>query len=127
MTESEGHAYTKTHQLSGEALLFDLDEQAGSVLAEARLATVRRAGRTLAKDGSLRLTIVGFAAGGSLNDHRAGGPVSIQVLTGEVEIKVGDRSERLHERQTLVLASNVTHSLSATADAVILLSIAMQP
>jgi quercetin dioxygenase-like cupin family protein len=126
MSESEGHAYTKTHQLSGEALLFDLDEQARSVLAEARLASVRRAGRTLAKDGSLRLTLVGFVAGGSLDDHKAGGPVSIQVLTGEVEIKVGGRSEQLREKQTLVLASDVTHSLSATTDAVILLSIPMQ-
>lgn len=126
MSESKGHTYTREHQLSGEALLFDLNQQAGQVLAEAREASVRHAGRTLVKEGPLRLTMVGFAAGGALRDHRAGGPVSIEVLTGEVEVRVGDRTEQIHEKEALVLDADVTHSVTAATDAVILLTIGMQ-
>ena len=125
MVKTAGHLYSKEHQLNGEALFFDFNEQASLVLAEAREAKVRRAGRTLVKEGPLRLTVIGFAAGGLLKDHKAGGPVSIEVLTGAIEIKVGDRTERLVEKQALVLDANVTHSLLAAKEAVILLSIAM--
>lgn len=125
MSENTGHTYVKEHQLSGEALLFDLNEQAGSILAEASAANTRHAARTLVKEGVLRLTIVGFAAGGALKEHKAGGPVSIEVLTGEVEVQVGDRTQSLRERQALVLDAGVTHSLTAAAEAVILLSIGM--
>ena len=126
MSAQTGHSYTKEHQLSGEALLFDLNEQAGLLLAEAREANIRHAGRTLVKEGPLRLTLVGFAAGGSLREHKAGGPVSIEVLIGEVEVKVGDGTQKLSERQTLVLDAKVTHSLTAAGEAVILLTIGMQ-
>ena len=44
MTESEGHAYTREHQISGEELMVDLKEEGESLLAEARGAT-SRAGR----------------------------------------------------------------------------------
>jgi quercetin dioxygenase-like cupin family protein len=127
MVETRGHIYTKQHQLSGEALFFDFNEQASQVLAEARESNVHRAGRTLVKEGALRLTLVAFAAGGSLSDHKAGGPVSIEVLTGAVEIKVGDRTERLTEKQALVLNTDVMHSVVAADEAVILLTIGMAP
>jgi quercetin dioxygenase-like cupin family protein len=125
MTESKGHTYIKEHPLSGEALLFDLEEQASSVLSEAKGGTAGRAARTLVKEGPLRMTIVGFEAGGSLADHKAGGPVSIAVLSGSVQIMIGERSEQLSQGQTLVVGADVTHSLAAPADAVILLTIAM--
>lgn len=125
MSETTGGSYLKQHQLSGDALLFDMGEQTESLLNEARQSNVKRAARTLVKDGPLRLTVVGFTSGGELREHKAGGHVSIDVLKGEVEIKIGDRSERLDERKTLVLGSNIEHSLVAQSDAVILLTIAM--
>ena len=127
VSKEAGHAYSREHQLKGDALLFDLSEQATSILAEAGLGSAARAARTLIKDGPLRLTIVGLKAGGSLRDHKAGGPVSIQLLQGEVEVMVGGRSQRLTEKQALVLGADIVHSVSAHADSVILLSIAMLP
>ena len=124
MSESTGHTYLKQHQLSGDALLFDLNEQAQSVLDEARQGNVGRAARTLIKDGPLRMTIVGLTRDGALREHKTPGPVSIDVLNGEVEVTVGDSTQRLSEHQTLVLGANIEHSLVAPQDAVILLTIA---
>ena len=125
MSEAAGHAYLKRHSLGGEALLFDLQEQAAAVINEAREAHTGHAARTLIKEGTLRMTVVGFKAGAALNEHRAGGVVSIEVLSGTVDLGVSGHSEQLKEHHALVLGSNVTHSVAARTDAAILLTISM--
>lgn len=125
MSASQGHIYTQQHQLGGDALVLDLKEQVDAVIEEARQSNVGHAARTLAKDGPLRLTIIGFKAGATLSDHKAGGPVSIQVLRGSIDVNVAERSERLAEARTLVLGPGVEHSLVAGSEAVILLTVVM--
>ena len=125
MNQAEGHTYLKHHSLQGDVSLVDLNKQAAEVLAEARQATSKRAARTLIKEGPLRLTLVAFPSGGTLSEHNAGGPVSIHVLTGAVEIGVGGSIQSLPAGQALVLRANQQHSLKATADSVVLLTIAM--
>jgi quercetin dioxygenase-like cupin family protein len=92
---------------------------------EARGTAARRAACTLIKDGPLRVTIVGIAGGGSLAEHRAGGPVSIHAMDGAVDVSIGGSTQRLEKGQALVLGADVTHSLSAAEDAAILLTIAV--
>lgn len=125
MTESQGHTYLKGHALSADALLLDLDEQSDAVLEEARTAGAAHAARTLVKDGPLRVTIVGFEDGGALKEHKAGGPVAIQVLQGEVEVATGGSAQPLTRGQCLVLGANIEHSLVAHEPSVILVTIAM--
>jgi quercetin dioxygenase-like cupin family protein len=125
VAQTDGHTYIKQHQLSGDAMLLDLAEASSDVLEEARASGAGRAARTLVKDGPLRMTIVGISASGSLHEHKAGGPVSIQALTGTARVNVGDRSVDLGERQTLVLGRDITHSVTAAGEAVILLTIGM--
>jgi quercetin dioxygenase-like cupin family protein len=127
MSETAGHAYTRSHRISGKTLLLDLDAEAEAVLSKARTARSGRAARTLVKEGLLRLTVVGIKSGASLRNHKAEGAVGIQVLIGTVEVSVGKRSERLNAQTLLTLQPGVAHSLFAPADAVVLLTIAMQP
>ena len=124
MSESQTHTYLKNHTLSGDALLFDLNEQAASVLKEAS-GQGSHAARTLIKDGPMRVTMVAFQDGGALRQHKAPGPVSIQVLQGEIEIGVGSSAEQLIAGHCLVLGANVEHSVVAHKQSVILLTIAM--
>ena len=125
MSAEEGHAYARGHRLSGKVLLFELNTHGEAVLSEARQARAGRAARTLVKDGPLRLTIVGFKSGASLRDHHAGGPVSIHVLSGVVEVNVGEQSEQLEAHSLLTLEPSVIHSLIAISDALILLTIVL--
>jgi hypothetical protein len=48
------------------------------------LAQRGRSARTLVKEGALRLTLMGLAAGGILPPHSTDNPVSIHVLDGDV-------------------------------------------
>ena len=124
MSESQAHTYIKNHTLSGDALLLDLNEHAASVLKEAG-GQGSHAARTLIKDGPMRVTMVGFQDGGALRQHKAAGPVSIQVLQGEVEVGVGSGAAQLTAGHCLVLGANVEHSVVAHKESVILLTIAM--
>jgi quercetin dioxygenase-like cupin family protein len=125
MTESQGHTYLKAHTLSADALLLDLDEQANAVLEEARSSGASRAARTLIKDGPLRVTIVGLNDGGALKEHKAGGPVAIQILQGEVEVSTGGSAQPLTRGQCIVLGRDIEHSLVAHGPSVALVTIAM--
>jgi quercetin dioxygenase-like cupin family protein len=125
MSESEGHTYKKEHQLSGEASLIDLSEEGQSLLAEARQAAQGRAARTVIKEGPLRLTLLALKQGAEVAEHRAGGPVSIQLLEGEVTIGIGQVRHWVTRSKALVLEANVVHSVAAAEDSLILLTIAI--
>jgi quercetin dioxygenase-like cupin family protein len=126
MSESEGHTYLRDHQLQGAAIRLNLNEQAAGLLAEAKTASNKRAARTLIKQGPLRLTLLALAEGGSIDEHRAGGPVSIEVVKGgAVTIAATGDSYQLGAQETLVLDADVPHSLRAAGDTVLLLTIAM--
>ncbi|MGE3985440.1 MAG: hypothetical protein AB7G38_14830 [Dehalococcoidia bacterium] len=125
MSESEGHSYLKDHQLQGEAIHINLAREAETLIAEAKQAPQGRAARTLVKDGPLRITLLGLKEGAAIADHRAGGPVSIEVVTGSVVIEVGAAAYELAAQEALVLDADVVHSVRATADAAIQLVIAL--
>jgi quercetin dioxygenase-like cupin family protein len=122
---SEGHQYTREHQISGEELTFDLNKEGETLLSEARSAPAGRAGRTLVKDGPMRLVLMALKGGSVIDEHKADGALSIQVLRGNVNVGVGTRERQLSETQTLVLEPNVRHSLLAREESLVLLTIAM--
>ncbi len=125
MTESEGHSYLKDHQLHGEAIQINLAHEAETLIEEAKQAPQGRAARTLVKDGPLRLTLLALKDGAVIAEHRAPGPVSIEVVTGSVVIEVAATAYELGRQESLVLDANVVHSVRATADVTIQLLIAM--
>jgi quercetin dioxygenase-like cupin family protein len=71
------------------------------------------------------LTLLALGAGAVLADHRAAGPVAIQVLTGGATIKAGTVTHRVAEQQAIVLEPDVVHSVEADGDTLILLAIAL--
>jgi hypothetical protein len=126
LSESEGHTYTREHQLQGAAIRLNLSEQSADLLTEARTAPQGRAARTLVKEGPLRLTLLALTAGNGIDEHRAGGPVSIEVVNdGKVTIEAAGGRYDLEGQDALVLDAGVSHSLQASRDTALLLTIAM--
>ena len=124
MSEPAGHDYLRSHQISGEVLLLDIEQESKAILEAAREAGTGHAAKTLVKDGPLRLVILGFTAGSVLREHNSDGPVSIQALSGRVDVAITDRSESVEPGKTLVINATISHSVAASADAVLLLTIA---
>ena len=88
------------HHLTNDERLIDGD----------LLARHGRSARTLVKEGPLRLTLMGMAAGGILPAHSTEGPVTIHLLDGEATFTAVGRDYSLVPGDVLVLAPGIDHS-----------------
>jgi quercetin dioxygenase-like cupin family protein len=124
MSEAKGHSYLESHEVSGDVLLLNLEQESAAVLEAARAASVGHTAKTLVKDGPLRVVILGLKSGATLQDHKTAGPVSIHVISGRVLVMSPGRADSLQAGGALVFDAAVSHSLEAKSDSVVLLTIA---
>ncbi|HEU4564455.1 MAG TPA: cupin domain-containing protein [Gemmatimonadaceae bacterium] len=110
------------HQVTGHALSFAIDEEIRTVRGELAAAHGRSA-RTLVKDGPLRVTLVAVSPGGELREHRADGPITIQVLDGEIELRTGERSWTLAAGTLFALDAGIPHAVRSARGGIFLLTV----
>lgn len=110
------------HPVSGRALTFALADEMRTVREELA-AGHERSGRTLVKEGALRLTLVGLAPGGTIEPHKADAPISVQVLEGEIEFDAEGTSRTLAVGSLFVLDSRVPHSVRSPRGGIFLLTL----
>jgi len=91
------------------------------------LARSGRSGRTLVKEGSLRLTIMALTAGGDMPAHRTDGPVTIHVLDGGIVVEALGREYPLGIGELVALAPGVQHSVRSAGGGVFLLTVVHEP
>ncbi len=91
------------------------------------LARSGRSGRTLVKEGSLRLTIMAIAAGGEMPTHSTDGPVTIHVLDGSIVIDALGHEYPLGRGELVALAPGVEHSARSAGGGVFLLTVVHAP
>jgi quercetin dioxygenase-like cupin family protein len=82
-----------------------------------------RSARTLVKEGTLRLTLLALAPDGDMPVHDADGPISIQVLEGDVVFTASGDDHTLGAGDVIVFAAGVSHSVRSTAGCLLLLTV----
>ncbi|MEX0953523.1 MAG: cupin domain-containing protein [Nitriliruptoraceae bacterium] len=104
---------------------FDLFTAADELLEQARGLRAGRAARTLTPGAGtpLKQTLLALASGQRLEEHRAPGPATLQVLRGDVVLETGPTSLTLHPNEWAAIPPEA-HDLRATSDAVVLLTVA---
>jgi len=110
------------HQVSGPELVFSLTDEMTSLRNELRNAPARSA-KTLIKEGPVTVTLIGVNPGGSLHAHKADGPITVQVLEGEVEFTVGESSRALPAGTLLALDGGITHAVHSAHGGMFLLTV----
>jgi quercetin dioxygenase-like cupin family protein len=110
------------HRITGAALSFSLEDEL-RVLKDELAKAAERIGRTLVKDGPLRVTLVGVRADGAMREHRAPGPVTIHVLEGEIEVSAADQTWPLHAGNLLALDGGVVHAVTSKTGGIFLLTV----
>ena len=91
------------------------------------LARSGRSGRTLVKEGSLRLTIMALTVGGDMPAHSTDGPVTIHVLDGGIVVEALGREYPLGIGELVALAPGVQHSVRSAGGGVFLLTVVHEP
>lgn len=110
------------HPVSGPELTFSLAEEMALLRTELRSAPARSA-RTLIKEGPVTVTLIGVNPGGSLHPHKADGPITVQVLEGEVEFTVGEATHALSVGTLLALDGGITHAVHSAHGGIFLLTV----
>lgn len=102
---------------------FDLQAIAAQVTDGDVYARTGHAAQTLIRTPDLRVVVVAVAAGHRIPEHQASTTASVQVLSGQIDVEVGERRHRLGAGRLLVLESGARHDVEAAADSVLVLTL----
>lgn len=103
----------------------ELDQIASEVLAEARRQRARRSARTLVTGSALRATVIGMMEGAELAEHDPPTAATLQVVSGRVTVHTHEEEWSLEPGQLLVIPHK-RHGVTASSDAVFLLTVALR-
>lgn len=106
------------------SLSFDLAGELERLRTEDHPWQAGRNAKILVKYPNLRILLVGLRPGTHIAEHRAPGPISIQIVTGHVLARAAGRPIDLREGQLLALEAGVPHDLEALAESAVLVTIA---
>lgn len=103
----------------------DLHETAIDVLDAARANPSGRTARTLTPGAGvpLKQVLLAMTAGSMLQDHRAPGPATLQVVVGSIVLTWEDHKAAISAGQWTPIPDAV-HGVTATQDTVVLLTVA---
>jgi quercetin dioxygenase-like cupin family protein len=125
MEKRKKSAVSRVRRLSGKMLTFLLGTEDETLREFAGDSKTGRAGKTLVKEGPLRITLVALKQGTVLPSHQVAGPVSIQTIRGCLRITT-DRGDVDVPAGTLIaLGPGVAHTAKAHDDCAILITFAM--
>ena len=110
--------------LPDELHVFDLRRMVEGLRGEPEYAANGRNGTTLVKNAEVRVVLEALREGADLAEHRAPGPITVQVLEGEIQFSVGETVHVLRPGELLVLPTCRPHVVKAAQDSAFLLTIA---
>jgi quercetin dioxygenase-like cupin family protein len=116
----------RTHpqaRFSGEQHVFQLNEVAAQLAAEAHPAANGHRQITVLHRDNTTIVLFVFDQDGQLREHAASGLVTIHILYGQFEIKAADQTHLLEANSVLVLDANVRHSVVARQAGQMLLTV----
>lgn len=77
---------------------------------------------TLVHHPRLRVVLLALHEGALLDTHTADGPITIQTLEGELEVRVNEKTFSLQPGEALVVDDKIQHSVRAISEAAFLLT-----
>jgi quercetin dioxygenase-like cupin family protein len=121
---THGSALREARALSGQGLCFALDREVRELAAQLGQASGGRVAKTLAKTGTLRVTLVHLAAGTTVDPEASTGEASVQVLSGQIELNAEGRILELGAGQLVVLGRNLREPLRARQPSTLMITVA---
>ena len=112
-----------TRVLTGDNLTFDLGYQIAELRQDESYVRSGRVGRTLVKEGPLRLTLTLIAKGVELGTHHAHWPMTLQALRGRLCYRVDDEELEIGQGEVLFFGPGHAQDIRALEDTALLLTI----
>lgn len=110
--------------ITGKQLTFDFTGQIDSLRQDESFVRSGRAGRTLVKEGPLRLILTLIAKGVDIGTHHAVSPMTLIPLRGRLRYRVGDERFEIGEGEILYFGPGHAQDIQALEETALLLTIA---
>lgn len=82
---------------------------------------------TIAQIPSVNITLFSLDEGEGISTHTTSGDAMVQILDGEAEITIGDTLLTVKEGETVIMPSDIPHSLEARKRFKMLLTVIKKP
>lgn len=109
--------------LTGTHLTFDLASLIAQLRGEDHYRRTGRIGRTLIKEGRLRITLTVLARGAEVGTHQAAEPMTLQALEGRLRYRVAEEEFEIREGELLIFGPGHAEDIRALEDTALLLTI----
>ena len=119
-----GTAQRAAHPLSGQGLLFHLEDEVRDLRSELGRTSGGRAAKTLAKADGLRVTLILLRGGVTVDPQAAAGGASLQVLEGRLRMQADTRVLEATSGDLVVLGENLREPIRAEEDSLFLVTVA---
>jgi quercetin dioxygenase-like cupin family protein len=114
--------------LSVPVLQFDLGEEIDQQQKEdSWLHGVGRSSKTLVKYDDLRIVLISMKADTEMHEHKAAARISVQTLTGHIQLRVVGHTVDLPAGHLLALDQCLPHDVVALKDSSLLLTLSWPP
>jgi quercetin dioxygenase-like cupin family protein len=125
MQRERKSAVLRVRRLAGRRLTFTLAAEDDTLRQFAEQSKTGIAGKTLVKEGPLRITLVALKKGTALPSHHVEGPISIQTLRGCLTLTTEKGDLDAPTGSLIALGPGVVHTAKAHEDCAILITFAM--
>jgi quercetin dioxygenase-like cupin family protein len=109
--------------LAAPMMIFDLEPRLRELRDDDSYRRSGRLGRTLAKAGRMRITLVALNGGIEVGTHHAASPMAIQLLEGALTFTVAGREHQLKAGQVLFFGPGEAHDIRALEESALLLTL----
>ena len=124
-TRGKKSAVLRVRRLAGRRLIFMLGAEDDTLREFAEASKTGRAGKTLVKEGPLRITLVALKKGTTLPSHHVEGPISIQTIRGCLTLTTERGDVDVPAGILIALGSGIIHTAKAYDNCAILFTFVM--
>lgn len=108
---------------SGPAIAFAIPEEIERLRNEPEWAAGRRSSITIVKSSNLSIVLMAIPRGATLPRHQVEGPITLQVVSGTIQLGVAGNPRKLTAGSVIALDKAIPHDVEALEDSDLLLTI----
>lgn len=113
-----------SHQPDTPLLTFNFESLIQQMKQEESWVKSGRSAKTLYKADQMRIVLNAMKAGTEIKPHHASGPISVQVIEGQIRFSTENESIELRQGDMLTLQALIRHWVEAIEEASFLLTVA---
>ena len=123
MTDAVRTRAREDRNVSGPAVRFSIGDELKRLREEPEWISGTRNSVTVVKTANLSVVLTAVKKDATLCGHEVDGPITLQVLSGEIEFGVAGEPRTLHAGTVIALDTAVPHDIKALEDSEFLLTI----